>query len=281
MRTLAHAGLAVLLCAAPLRAQDAAAEPERWDARLTAVAGEVVVHPADGGEESAAETGMPLEEGDRVVTSAGAEAEVALDDGSLITLHENSDFTLEKTQKSGSIFSLSLGSMLAKIQKLGSQSLEVRTPSSVAAVRGTEFGVEVEGENSHVGVFDEGRVEVSGSGGRQVLAPNQETSVARGQPPRAAAPLKRFLVHRARMRAQLRRLRTIRRHWKKLPPAQREARRRQVLSRLRELRRAARQERRKMQKIRAAHPNVDRKKNPRRKKHPKKGQDKAKNGARP
>lgn len=273
MRILLLAAACAFLSGPAPRAQDAAAAPESWDARLTAVTGEVVVHPADGGEESAAEADMPLEQGDRVVTGAGAEAEIALDDGSLITLRENSDFTLEKTAKSESVFSLALGSMLAKIQKLGTQRLQIRTPSSVAAVRGTEFGVEVEGEQSHVGVFDEGRVEVSGSGGMQVLTPNQETSVAKGQPPRKAAPLKRFLVHRARMQAQLRRLRTIRRNWKKLPPAQRRANRQRVLARLRELRRDARQQRQKMQKIRANHPNIDRKnKRPRRKRRAKKAQ---------
>jgi hypothetical protein len=264
-----------------LRAQDAPAAPESWDARLTAVTGEVVVHPADGGEESSAEIGMPLEQGDRIVTSPGAEAEIALDGGSLITLRENSDFTLEKTAKSESVFALALGSMLAKIQKLGTQRLQIRTPSSVAAVRGTEFGVEVEGEQSHVGVFDEGRVEVSGSGATQVLTPNQETSVAKGQPPRKAAPLKRFVVHRARMQAQLRRLRTVRRNWKKQAPAQRRAHRKQVLERMRELRRNARAQREKMQKIRANHPNLDRKnKRPRRKRPLKKAQKKAPNGER-
>jgi len=257
--SLLIAALAVALAAAPVRAQDAApAADDHWDARLTAVTGEVTVLPADGGEESAAEVGMPLEEGDRVVTAAGAEAEVALDGGSLVTVRESSDFKLEKTAKAETSFLLAFGSLLAKIQKLGSQSLQVRTPSAVAAVRGTEFGVEVEGENSHVGVFDEGRVEVGGSGGKEVLTPNQETSVEKGRAPLRAAPLRRFVVQRARMQAQLRRLRAIRRNWKSLPPDRRREMRRRTLERLRELRRKTREERRQLQQRRGEHPNEPR-----------------------
>ena len=221
MRTiLCSVVFAALFSVIPASAQDAGSD--RWEARLTAVSGAVAVHPAGGGDEFAGEIDMPLEEGDRVTTSAGASAEIALDGGSLIALRESSDFTLENTQKSASIFSLTFGSIMAKIQKLGSQSLSVRSPTSVAAVRGTEFAVDVEGEQSHVGVFDEGRVEVKGqAGGTAVLTPNQETSVARGQAPMRAAPLRRFAARRAMMRAHVQRAAFVRRNWKPMPAAQR------------------------------------------------------------
>jgi len=234
---LPAAVFAAFLAVVPAAAQDAATS-DHWDARITAVTGEVVVHPAGGGDEVSAEADMPLEEGDRVTTAAGASAEVALDGGSLIALRENTDFTLENTQKSSSIFSVALGSILAKIQKLGSQSLSVRTPSSVAAVRGTEFGVDVEGEQSHVGVFDEGRVEVQGQAGGApaVLTPNQETSVARGQAPQRVVPLARFAARRGMMRAHVTRLAAVRRHWKPLSSAKRKKAREDSLKRNRERR---------------------------------------------
>ena len=234
---LPAAVFAAFLAVIPAAAQDAATS-DHWDARITAVTGEVVVHPAGGGDEVSAEAEMPLEEGDRVVTSAGASAEVALDGGSLIALRESTDFTLENTRKNASIFSVALGSILAKIQKLGSQSLSVRTPSSVAAVRGTEFGVDVEGEQSHVGVFDEGRVEVrSPAGGAPaVLTPNQETSVARGQAPQKVVPLTRFAARRGMMRAHVTRLAAVRQHWKAMPAAQRRNVRAKALKRLRQRR---------------------------------------------
>jgi hypothetical protein len=235
MRTLLCAvALAACAAAAPILALAQDSGSDRWDARLTAVTGEVVVHPAGGGDEVEAEADMPLEEGDRVVTSADSTAELSLDGGSLITLSANSDFTLEDTRKSASIFSLALGSLIAKIEKLGAQNLSVRSPSSVAAVRGTEFGVDVEGEGSHVGVFDEGRVEVKGgSGAAEVLTPNQETSVARGQAPMKAAPLRRFAARREMMRERVRRLQVVRRNWKPFKAAKRRAARAATLRRLR------------------------------------------------
>lgn len=222
-----------LLAAIPARAQE-----ERWDARLGAVSGDVTVLAADGSPEVSGEAGMPLEEGDRIVVAEGGSAEVALDGGSLITVRENSEFKLEKTAKGESTFYLSLGSLLAKIQKLGTQRLRVRTPTAVAAVRGTEFGVEVEGESSHVGVFDEGKVEVTGDkgGAPELLISNQETSVRKGEAPGHAAQLKRFMAHRAQMRGQGRRLAAIKAKWKALPPEQRGEMRKKFMERMREQR---------------------------------------------
>ncbi|UPT72573.1 MAG: methylmalonyl-CoA mutase family protein [Elusimicrobiota bacterium] len=158
---------------------------ENWDARLGDVSGDVSVQPADGSPEVSGEADMPLEEGDRVVVGEGGSAEVALDGGSLITVREKSDLKIEKSDKADSSFFLAAGSLLAKIQKLGTQRFRVRTTSAVAAVRGTEFGVEVDGEDSHVGVFDEGKVEVTGAAGGtpELLISNQETSVAKGAAP--------------------------------------------------------------------------------------------------
>ncbi len=232
MKNFLAASLAfVLLAVASARAQE-----ERWDARLSAVSGDVTVIAADGSPEASGEAGLPLEEGDRVLVAEGASAEVALDGGSLITVRENSDFKIEKMEKADSAFFLSVGSLLAKIQKLGSQRLQVRTPTAVAAVRGTEFGVEVDGENSHVGVFDEGKVEVTGDAGGppELLISNQETSVAKGRAPAHAAQLKRFMVRRAQMRGQGRRLAAIRSKWRALPPVQRREMRKKVMERMRD-----------------------------------------------
>lgn len=217
--------LLLVLLALPARA-------ENWDARLTAFTGEVVVHPADGSEAVEAQVDMPLEPGDRVVTSSASTAEVSLDGESLIAVAESSDFTIEKADKNESVFALTVGSLIAKIQHLGDQRLSVRTPTSVAAVRGTEFGVEVESpEQSHVGVFDEGRVEVKGEGGTEVLTPNQETSVRRGMAPMKARALQRFAARREAMRGHLQRLQAVRRNWKAMSVERRRERRARALQR--------------------------------------------------
>lgn len=230
MRLIA-ATLALLLAAAvPLRAQE-----DKWDARLGAVSGDVTIIAADGSPDASGEAGMPLEEGDRVVVAAGGSAEVALDGGSLITVREGSDFKLEKTAKGDSSFFLSVGSLLAKIQKLGTQRLRVRTPTAVAAVRGTEFGVEA-GDETFVGVFDEGKVEVTGDAGGtpELLIANQETSVKKGAAPIHAIQLQRFMAHRAQMRGHGRRLAAIKAKWKALPPEQRREMRKKMMERMRE-----------------------------------------------
>lgn len=224
--------LAAALCALLAAGRASAQQDERWDARLTSATGSVSVQPASGGEAVEASEGMPLDEGDRIVTGDGATAEISLDGESLITLSEKSDFTLEKTAKGDSTFSLAFGSLLAKIESLGRRRLSVRTPASVAAVRGTEFGVDVDAaQESHVGVFDEGRVEVTGQGATEVLTPNQETSVAKGRPPLRPFALKRFVARRDMMRGRIQRLRAVREAWKKLPPGPRRRRRLKALRR--------------------------------------------------
>jgi hypothetical protein len=229
-----------LLAAAPARAQE-----ERWDARLAAVSGDVTVIAADGSPEASGEAGMPLEEGDRVVVAEGGSAEVALDGGSLITVRENSDFKLEKTAKGESTFFLAVGTLLAKIHHLGEQRLRVRTPTAVASVRGTEFGIEADGQSSHVGVFDEGKVEVTGASGGtpELLISNQETSIKTGQAPEHAAQLKRFIAHRAQMRGQGRRIAAIKAKWKALPADQRRDMRKKMLESMREHRKQILQKR--------------------------------------
>ncbi|MEK7382114.1 MAG: FecR family protein, partial [Elusimicrobiota bacterium] len=214
---------------------------ERWDARIVSASGLVALHPADGSDSVDAEAGMPLDQGDRVVTAAEAWAEIGFDGGSLVTLRENSNFTLERTERDSSSFLLSLGSLLAKIEKLGTRQLRVRTPTAVVAVRGTEFGVEVEDEEqTHVGVYDEGQVEVRGeAGGAEMLQPQQETSVRRGEAPLKAFALKRFLRHHKLARRNRARIREIRRRWKTLTPEKRVELRHQVIERVRQRRQRA------------------------------------------
>lgn len=238
----ALAALSILLTIAPL-----AAAQEAWDARVAAVSGDASVQPADGSPEVSAEEDMPLEAGDRIVVGEGGSAEVALDGESLITVRENSEFVIEKTAKAETSFFLKAGSLLAKIQKLASGRFAVRTPTAVAAVRGTEFGVETDGEETHVGVFDEGKVEVSGQDGApELLISNQETSVGKGRRPVAAFQLKRFVARRQLMRGHSRRISQIRGRWQALPPEARLEKRRKAMERMREHRRKA-MERRKEQ----------------------------------
>ncbi len=245
---LRGATLAAALLMFPLRAH-AQAEGEDWDARLTDVSGEVTVYSGGSrdSEGDPAEKDMPLEPGDRVVTGADSTAEIALEGDSVISLRANSNFTLSATRKSDSLFRLEAGSLLAWLKSSllsegGGRKWRIQTPTAVAAVRGTQFAVEVaeSGEpETHVGVFDEGKVEVSeeSSGQTETLLANQETRVNRGRRPEAASVLKRFKKHRNFMRGMGRRGHALKKGWKRLQPEQRKRLRQELVKKAHERRR--------------------------------------------
>lgn len=228
----------ILAAGGAASAQDSS---DHWDARLTEAKGQVTVYTTEEPEGVPAEKDMPLEAGDRVRTGEDSSAEIALDANHVLSLKDRSDFTLTAVRRMETEFSLSLGSLLAKIGSLlGSQNLRVRTPAAVASVRGTEFGVEVDPENpeeTHVGVFDEGKVEVAGQAGPpENLISNQETRVLRGGRPLPAYQLKRFVRHRRFMRAFRKRAQALRKSWRALPPEKRRELRQKTLERMRERR---------------------------------------------
>ncbi|TPW19093.1 MAG: hypothetical protein FD126_3028, partial [Elusimicrobia bacterium] len=164
--------LAVLL-ALSVVVRPAAADD--WSARITEVSGTVLIYVEGSEEGLPAEAETPLEDGDRVETGEDGRAELALEAESLMELGPGSSFTVGSTHEADSWFSLSLGSLMAKVKSMAAtrrKKFSIRTPTSVCAVRGTEFGVEVgeDGETS-VGVFDEGKVGVTagaeGEGGSE------------------------------------------------------------------------------------------------------------------
>ncbi|MBI2363330.1 MAG: FecR domain-containing protein [Elusimicrobia bacterium] len=210
---------------------------ESWTPQLGKVSGTVLVFAKGSDEGLPAEDGAQLEEGDRIETGADSAAELALHQGSVMELGAETSMTVESLKKTDSWFSLSLGSFLAKFEKFARQQrASVRTPTSVAAVRGTEFGVEVadDGETS-IGVFDEGQVSVSQPDSEGVaetfIERNQEVVLAPGADPETVSKDgKRFLRARAldrfeRRREGLVRVRErreqLRKTWKDLPPRQR------------------------------------------------------------
>jgi hypothetical protein len=232
-----------LLAALLLLAWVPASAQEARDARLTKVSGEVSIHTAENPEGIQAEEGMPLEEGDRITTGEGSSAEIGFEDGHLVSLEAASDLTLSRTSRAETELTLTLGGLIAKIQALAaSEALRVRTPTAVAAVRGTEFGVDVASAETHVGVFDEGKVEVAGDSGEpQLLVSNQETVIARGGGPLRPYALKRLLRHRREWRAFRGRALVLRREWRALPLEKRRELRRKLMGRMRERRQKVRE----------------------------------------
>jgi len=201
---------------------------ESWEARITAVEGEVVVFPRGSEEGIFAEVDTPLESGDRVETGANSRVEIALEADSVMDLGPDSVLDVESMSVERSVFELSLGSLVAKIKSLVSRrgGLSIRTPTAVAAVRGTEFGVEVEASGaSQIGVFDEGRVSVlpvAEGSEEAVLSAQDETRVEKGSRRARIGKLKRFLAHHSRMKRLRGRRAELRKRWKAMPPEARE-----------------------------------------------------------
>lgn len=127
--------IAVLLAGPAL-----AADSKAPGAKLLAVSGDVTVKSKDGGR--LGKTGTALAAGETVETAAKATAVIELPDGSRLKLRESSSLavTLPGPKSQVTEAFLAFGGAFAKVSKrLAGQQFNVRTPTAVAAVRGTEF----------------------------------------------------------------------------------------------------------------------------------------------
>lgn len=80
-----------------------------------------------------------------VITGTNSSASVILPDNSVISLSENTDIVINYSDKNTAIFQ-SLGKTYHRVQQLlTGKTYEVRTPTTLAAVRGTKFAVSFDG----------------------------------------------------------------------------------------------------------------------------------------
>jgi hypothetical protein len=105
------------------------------------------------GKRVAAAVGMPVRTADVLVTGADGSAGVTFSDNSLVSVGPNSVFAIDRYQFDstthagdfeGSLRKGKLAAVSGKMVKQSPESMKIRTPSSVMAVRGTEFVVEVD-----------------------------------------------------------------------------------------------------------------------------------------
>jgi len=141
---------------------------------------------------AAASAGMDINEGDRVKTGSDGRIELLLQDGSRLTIGNNTEmeitrFLLDKDRRSATIFVQ--GKLRAAIAKfLGKTNMWVKTPTAVAGVKGTDFIVMNEGK-ANVLFGQEGTVEVKGNDKASVsLLPDTMTENTQGHTP--IAPVK-------------------------------------------------------------------------------------------
>ncbi len=102
-----------------------------------------------------------IESGSEIVTDADSFAEVELDDGSILRIAPNSSVKISDDYCTNRTLRQKAGRIWHKVKKLlGSKSYEVTTNGAVGGVRGTEFEVIVNDNNTDFRVF-EGSVEVT------------------------------------------------------------------------------------------------------------------------
>jgi hypothetical protein len=171
-KTRWSAALAVLLCLAAAQAR--AGE---------VVAGVVITLMGAPDFKSASKgTVKPLKrnqfvnEGDQIITKAGEYASVAFIGGAEVRISESSTFVVESGggQKPTQLFT-KVGKAWTRML-FGHSGVRIRTPTAVAAVRGTEADVE-SNERMTVKVY-EGFVDVYNDKGKQALVAGQMTQVA-------------------------------------------------------------------------------------------------------
>ncbi|MDO8802973.1 MAG: FecR family protein [Elusimicrobiota bacterium] len=155
---------------------------EKMSAVVVFVSGDVKLKRAADKDYAELKLNEALQPGDSIMTAAGAKASLVTKTGAEIRINENSTFSIPGKSKVREMFDLSVGQvwgrMLHKMAKLN-----VRTPTAVCAVRGTEADIEQK-DTLTVKVY-EGHVDLTNALGKQSLKAGQISTVAGGAAPTA------------------------------------------------------------------------------------------------
>ncbi len=213
-------------------------QPRNWDARVKKISGEVRVLVSLGGKWEALEGERPIS-GPCWIKTADSVAEIYLDDKGVISVGRNTELEVSSLARSESVFTLRFGSVAAKLLKFMEEKLkmQVRTPSAMCNVRGTEFAVEYSSllKNTGVAVFDEGSVTVDILGPKggvmdeYLLEKNTELSFSPGQNRFRPEPLSRMARYRAQVIGMRKTLPSIGHTWKRAGGAGKETSREKAL----------------------------------------------------
>lgn len=158
------------------------------DARINFMKGQVEIQRLNAEDWRPAFIKMGLYPGDKVKCQAAAEAEIVLHDGSVVKLKDASLLQIEqmerdrKAKAARTALKLYHGKVLGSIRKISSKESKftITTPTAVAGIRGTVFGVFVEGDTTELNVL-KGEVGLAGEQGPEVLVGEKMmASVAKG-----------------------------------------------------------------------------------------------------
>lgn len=113
------------------------------DRKIATSVGDVTI--LSSGAQRPAASGEKLAAGDKIKTSAASRVEI-LDGESKVWLRENSEMEIAQSPEKESIFSLLAGKLRAKVKLMQGAKFHVKTPVSVASVRGTDFAMDSAGQ---------------------------------------------------------------------------------------------------------------------------------------
>jgi hypothetical protein len=177
--SLAVIALQMLWLAVP-----ALAEYQPASAKINFMKGQVEVQKAQGIVWAKASVKMKVGAGDKISTEDGAEAEIVLDDGSVLKMKDKSLLLIERMEKSKkpsisvvNTFKVRTGKVLGCIRKMGSRDSKfvIGTPTAVAGIRGTVFGIYVQGDSTELDVL-KGEVGIQGDSGEEVMVGEKMTT---------------------------------------------------------------------------------------------------------
>lgn len=155
-RGWAGTALAVLLAGSLVIPPGVAADTGPQAGKVTNVIPAVNLERAT--QQMAVSTGMPVDWGDVINTGHLARARVTLDEGSVLNVGAESNLTIRKHDAGAQQTDLELNygkvrATAVKQTKPGAK-FEIRTPTGVAGVVGTDFYLDYEGFMTHVVVFE-------------------------------------------------------------------------------------------------------------------------------
>jgi len=176
-----------VFCLAVFAAAAAVSPALSFTARITDISGNVEYMKQNSEQWQEAALGLDLSNGDRVRSQENSWAEISFSLGHKARIGSNSSMLINQLGEKTSL-ELFKGSLMNKVRKLSqNQQYEVKTPQSVASVKGTEFTVVVGDEGvTQIRVL-EGSVlakEIE-TGSEVIVSAGMFTEVLKSRPPKA------------------------------------------------------------------------------------------------
>lgn len=142
--------------------------------------GEVLIKPNELENFKNVELNMPVYEGDEIKTGPDSFIEITFDNASIIRIDDNSNLRVtelnRKNDTAKTILNLIFGKIIAIVEKLNQDStFEVHTKMAIAAVKGTEFAVEGNENETFAGVFD-GKINFGSFNGNSIELEKEKES---------------------------------------------------------------------------------------------------------